>query len=287
MNEVTGQSEVLNQPENTSGIESEEIGVTNAEGVANAVSEEVAQEEIEGQGQPQSKSRNAKQRLRRKLNDSEANNANLAEDNRKLHEKVDALASQVDGVINPPPLRPNRIDYESEEEYEDSLFDWRDKQQGTVQTGSAPQASAGQAQPQGEPQQYQPTVEAQKVIDNWNDNCDDAAEKYNDFETVVLQNNSLPISAIMRDTMMESDVGAEIAYHLGKNPAEAARIANLSMIAQIQEIGGLASKFTTQTTKAPEPIQTLGGQDTSANVDLETMSPEAYRDYRRKQGMVY
>jgi hypothetical protein len=57
----------------------------------------------------------------------------------------------------------------------------------------------------------------------------------------------------MYEAMRESEVGEQIAYHLGKNPAEAARIAALSPIASIREIGKLEAKLSI----TPPPAQTL------------------------------
>ncbi len=262
MNEEIVQTEEL---ETEVVTEVEKTGESEGEITANDETTQEAQGELsnaqEGQGKPPSKSRNAKARLRRKLDDSEAGKAKLAEENQQLKERLDALDTKLDGVINPPPPRPDRVDFETEEDYEDQLFNWRDSQKSTAkepQTPTEPVQNAGN-------QQYQPSPEQQETIDSWVDSCDDAAEKYEDFESVVMNNQQLPISPIMRDALMESDVGTEVAYYLGKNISTAGRIAKMSIVGQINEINELSKKFTKTTTSAPEPIDTVGkGQASSS-----------------------
>lgn len=101
-----------------------------------------------------------------------------------------------------------------------------------------------------------------------------------DFDS-VMQNPELRISKTMYEAIRETEVGAEIAYHLGKNPQEAARIAALSPIAAIREIGKLEAKFEkapAQAVKtisnAPAPPSTVQGnaavqRDPSKMTDAE------------------
>ena len=260
----------------------DESGVTQtAEGATSGGEQEhEADAEQGGQEQQQSKSQNSKQRARRKLRESETRNAQLAEDNRKLAERLGTLETQVDGVVNPPKERPSRVNYESEEDYEDSLFEWRDD--ATQRQSSPVQAQQVSTQPVA-PQAPQSRV-SKEAIDSWHDDCDTVADKYADFDEVI-NNKALPVSGIMADTMVETKNGAEVAYHLGKNPVEAQRIAGLSPVQQMMEIQKLAENFTTSITTAPDPITPTAGQDSFAGKDPEKMSPEEYRDFRRAQGM--
>lgn len=67
-------------------------------------------------------------------------------------------------------------------------------------------------------------------------------ERYADFEHVV-GNQSVQITDVMMNTMMALDGGHEVAYSLGMNPAEAARIARMPPSSQAREIGKLAKAF--------------------------------------------
>ncbi len=279
MNNESDQSEVLNNQD-------EENGALNADEAANLNGEQGHEGESGDQGKPQSKSANRNQRLKRKLNESEAERANLADENRKLNERFTTLESKLDGVINPPMERPSRVNFESEEEYEDQVEKYfsekRDTQQPTGATEQPTQNSESQQQPTG--QQLSP--ETRQILDNWDDACDGASEKYEDFDDVVFKNKTLPISLAMRDTVIEmgGNKGTEVLYFLAKNEAEAARISKLSPIQQIVETNKLADKFASSTTNAPAPIDIpKGGGDDFSGKDPEKMSPAEYRDYRRSQ----
>lgn len=280
MNNTTGQSEDLGE---NAGIE-ENGSTVAADGATSDAGQENEEETEQGeQGEKQSKSANRNARRRRLQEASETEKAQLREDNRKLVERLDTLESQVDEVRNPPEPRPQRVDFESEEDYEDSLHDWRTNQKPAVaaqQSTESEQSAQTQTQ---ETAQKPMTAEAKKVVDNWTDSCDDAADKYDDFDDIT-KNSKSPMTNVMQDSIIESQNGGEVFYHLAKNPAEAARIAGLSLVQQIKEIGELDKKFTSTTTSAPEPIETTAGiDDTGVAVDVENMSPEAYRDHRRKQ----
>ena len=85
-----------------------------------------------------------------------------------------------------------------------------------------------------------------------------ARDKYEDFEAVVY-NDDLAITPAMAQVIKTSDVGPEVAYHLGKNPGEARRIAGLDPLAQAREIGKIEATLSAnppvrKTTSAPDPI---------------------------------
>jgi len=96
---------------------------------------------------------------------------------------------------------------------------------------------------------------------------DDARLRYPDFESVVYDKD-LEITAPMYEVIVESEIGPEIAYHLGKNPGEAARIAALAPLAQAREIGKLEVKLSAnpsakKVSSAPEPIRPISGSRNS------------------------
>lgn len=86
--------------------------------------------------------------------------------------------------------------------------------------------------------------------------------KYTDFDEVALS-KTLPINQDMFDAAMGENL-SDVLYHLGKNPAEAARISALPKVQQIKEIGRIESIITTNpnprtTTTVPNPPSTLDG----------------------------
>ena len=67
----------------------------------------------------------------------------------------------------------------------------------------------------------------QEFVSAYHDREEDARSKYDDFEQVAY-NPKLPITDVMAQSIQASDVGPDVAYYLGANPKEAARISKLA-----------------------------------------------------------
>ena len=100
-----------------------------------------------------------------------------------------------------------------------------------------------------------------RVLTSWQDKQAAAVEKYADFEEVVGESDA-PVTPEMRQAIVESDFGADIAYFLAHHPEEAKRIAQLSPIRQIAEVGKLEIKISTpaprKPTSTPPPVTPIG-----------------------------
>lgn len=120
---------------------------------------------------------------------------------------------------------------------------------------------------------------------SFDEKAEAARAKYEDFDEVAFD-PSTPVTGAMMNAILESDVGPEIAYHLGSNHQEARRISQLSPVSQAREIGKLEVALTAEPPKkqttAPDPPNTLKGKAT-AQKDPSKMSTEEYRAFRRGQ----
>ena len=130
-------------------------------------------------------------------------------------------------------------------------------------------------------------AERQRLVSEWESQVDKAEDKYDDFQAVV--GELTPDSAFVA-AIMEAENGADIAYHLGKHPKEAARIAQLPPRSQIREIGKLEAKLAAtpvkpQTpSKAPAPITPLTGAAPAASAEpSEQDDMRAWMRKRQKQ----
>ena len=99
-----------------------------------------------------------------------------------------------------------------------------------------------------------------------------ARAKYSDYDDVA-RNPALAITTDMADVLVLSDDGPDIAYYLGKNPAEAERIARLHPKLVAKELGRLSAKIastpaTVTLSKAPEPIEPVGGKTQTVTAEL-------------------
>lgn len=106
------------------------------------------------------------------------------------------------------------------------------------------------------------------------------SERFADFEQVV-GNPSLHITDGMAEFIADSDVGAELAYHLGKNPLKASQIAQMSPFKAARELarieGELTSKPKPKVSNAPEPITPVGrGRATSSSLPSDSDDIESW-----------
>ena len=107
---------------------------------------------------------------------------------------------------------------------------------------------------------------------------DAAMDKYDDYIQVA-KNPNLPISQAMADAIRSSDNGPDVAYYLGSNPKEAARIHTLPPLLQAKEIGKIEAKLANNppakpTTSAPAPISPVTAR-TSGNPSYDTTDPRS------------
>ena len=133
-----------------------------------------------------------------------------------------------------------------------------------------------------------------ELLESYHDKEEKAREKYDDFEQVAY-NPSLPITDVMAQSIQASDIGPEVAYHLGANPKEAERIARLSPILQAKEIGKLEAKLASdppvkKTSNAPTPISPITARstgtpayDTTDPRSIKTMSTSDWIEAERQR----
>jgi len=132
----------------------------------------------------------------------------------------------------------------------------------------------------------------ERVAESFLEKAEKAQERYPDYHAVV-GNPSLAINEGMVEFIAESDLGADVAYFLGKNPMKAAQIAQMSPIKAARELSRIeaeiASKPKANPSKAPEPISPVGTRGKSSvsalpsdDDDIDTwMKKEQARSRRR------
>lgn len=212
--------------------------------VQEEIQAEAPAEQVEAQEEKpkQSRSQDRKYRQRRIIREQQEKITRLEEQVKK----IDALEEKLNGVVNPPPPRPSRVDFETEEDYEDALLEHFHRRQVQPTPKDVPQAAP-------EPMPAPPVN--YELEEKWEESVEKAEEKYSDFQAVI--HGNIPITPLMADAIKSQDEGGEIAYFLGKNVREAERIAQMHPVDQIQAIAELGSKFKTTTTQAPEPIEPI------------------------------
>lgn len=172
-------------------------------------------------------------------------------------------AGKKDGAAEPGNGKPEAAKFKTYDEYVEALTDYKLGERARLDAERGRLADEGRRL-------------AEKVAK--------AEEKYPDFREVAM-NPELPITPAMYDALIDSPNGADIAYYLGKFPDEAGRIASMSPIAAVKEIGRLEARFSgaaaRRVSQAPAPPRTISGNDGGPEKSPAEMSMEEYRAWRR------
>jgi len=142
---------------------------------------------------------------------------------------------------------------------------------------------------QRQQQQAAQTVH-QTLSSKWEEQIAKGEDKYEDFADAIGEiKPDNPISV----AIMESEVGADLAYYLYNNPEEVDRLAKLSPVSQVREVGKIEALIVAAASgkdeppapsKAPEPINPVSSG--AANVSegpTEEMDMATWIKERRKQ----
>jgi hypothetical protein len=165
---------------------------------------------------------------------------------RAAFERQQAPAPKVEVTGEPKPDQ-----FESFEEYNRALVRFEAK---VLLEQERQSNQAAQAQYQQQQQQSA-----------WKEREAAAREKLVDYDATVYPMLDIPAVAnnpYFAAALVDSPIGAEVLYHLGKNPTEAIRIASLNPAACAREIGKLEAKLESQskkTSSAPPPPKPVHG----------------------------
>ena len=181
----------------------------------------------------------------------------LAREQRKWErEQAQLLAEQQARKPVAPPPAPD--DFENAQAYAEALAEQK-AQQLLAQREAAKQQAA--------------------LLESYKDREEEARERYDDFEQVAY-NPNLPVTNDMAQAIQASNIGPEVIYHLGSNPKEAQRIANLPPILQAMEIGRIEAKLvadppTKRTSTAPAPLAPVTATRSSSGPRFDTTDPRS------------
>jgi len=204
-------------------------------------------------------------------------------DERRRGDALEKRLAVIEGKIgtNQRPVRPNiksyvvegeEMDYQAYDsamtEYEDGLFTWKETQGETKRRTTDAETAR------------------ESMMDTFSKQTDAIRAKHSDYDEVV---NRPVFTPEMQDAIFESEHGAEIAYHLGKNGREATKIANLSPSQMNREFGKLEARFsavplTKKISNAPSPIKPVGGAETIQKDPAKMNASEYYE--AKKAGLI-
>lgn len=115
-----------------------------------------------------------------------------------------------------------------------------------------------------------------EVMADFEERTESFKAKATDFDQVIgkFVESGGKLSDPVRELVIESDVGPQLAYHLAKNPAIANKLNSLPPLQAAKEIARLEdslSRPSSKVTKAPPPLKTPSG-GSSSPVDLSALA---------------
>jgi hypothetical protein len=150
----------------------------------------------------------------------------LQDDLRAANERLAALEGKKPAAA--PELKaPKREDFKTDEEFEEAKFDYRYKQR--------------RAKEEHENAQKTQQQRLQETLTSYQTSVADFKEDHDDWDEVVNQKIAIHESVYL--AIMELKNGPQVTYYLGKHPAEATRLAEMSPLSAAMEVGRLADKL--------------------------------------------
>lgn len=223
------------------------------------------------EGQPEEKSESAKRRERER-----AYRARLQTEAAEAKAEAKQAEARRQAILDAAKQEapPKEADFPDPIEYAAAKAIWGAEQRLTEREAK----NAGEAVKAAEGRAEEISKKERAILEqSWAVARDEAKSRYADFETVALR--GWEPSPVMTDLILTSDVGPDVAYHLGQNHALAAQIAAMNPVEAARAIGrieaGIVQPKPRTETKAPDPISPVRGSAGAAR-DPEKMS---YRDF--------
>ena len=181
-----------------------------------------------------------------------------------------------------PSEKPNPDKFGSYDEYVEALADWKADQRvaESFKRRDAERSQAAEARA------------AEAKAQAWAERQSEFREATPDYDAVVGK-SAVQIAPHVVDTLLDSESGPELAYHLAKRPETVKRINALSPLSAARELGRIEATLSNPAapqikpaSKAPAPI-TPARSSAPAAVDLASANMDQYIAARRKQGATF
>lgn len=185
----------------------------------------------------------------------------LKQEKREKEQRIRELEEQ---LARTKAEKPKREDFEDEDDYADARAEYREEK---ARQKALAEEVARQAQ-----ERERTRAEA------WRLRVAEASSEIPDLERVIT-NPYVPITKAMAETLMDSEYGPHVAYKLAKNPSLAAEIAAMSDREAARAIGRLEAEVSPKPrtiSKAPAPVDIVGGKDAAPGFDPARASPDDF-----------
>ena len=176
-------------------------------------------------------------------------------------------------------LAPKKEDFDDYDAYVDALVEYR--------------TTAKLAKWQKSETEKEQQTEFQHKLETLYTKLDEGYRKYPDFEEVA-KDPSVPITPLIRDILAEVDHPEDVAYYLGRNRAEAIKIARMTPFAAHKEILRIEAEVAKSPPSqgspnpisgAPPPIKPLGSFETKTRDLQDARDQKEYEQIAKDKGM--
>ena len=227
--------------------------------------QEVSQSEPEAETEAEATEQPKKQNPKLEKRFSELSKARDAARQEAANERAqrEALEARIKALEQPQQAQvqtdePQPSDYNDAFEYAKDLAKYEAKRMIQAEKQAEAQAKAQEAQ--------------QKVLSTWSERINEAKQELPDYDEMIASSDVV-IHDVIRDAILESDVGPRILYHLAENEDFAKKFAGMPLPQALKELGKLESKYApseekavaVRKSKAPPPISPIKG--TSGAID--------------------
>lgn len=199
----------------------------------------------------------------------------------KLATELEQALAAIKQTLPPAPedIRPERAKFDEPNAYDAALTEWAGRIATKKARADAEASFTQQREREAtEAKTAQLKAENERVAAEYSARMLKFKEEKPDYDEVIM-NEKLQVTETMGGAIFHMPEGPKIAYYLGQNLDEAARIAALSPPMQLMALGELRAKVNAppKTTSTPDPIVPLNtGRNAATGKTADEMSMDEY-----------
>jgi archaellum component FlaC len=181
-----------------------------------------------------------------------------AQREREQREALEARLKELEAKVNPPAAQPeDELGEEPKPEMFNDMFEY-------ARALAEYTADKKLMERDKEEQARQAKVQQEAKFQAWADRVNAAKNELPDFDDMV-QSSDVRVSDPVRDAIIESENGPKILYWLAENTDFAKKLADMSVVSAVREIGKIEARF--EKAKDPEPKPVVGKSKAPAPIN--------------------
>jgi hypothetical protein len=181
-----------------------------------------------------------------------------AQREREQREALEIRLKELEAKVNPPAAQPeDELGEEPKPEMFNDMFEY-------ARALAEYTADKKLMERDNEEKARQAKAEQEAKFQAWADRVNAAKNELPDFDDMV-QSSDVRVSDPVRDAIIESENGPKILYWLAENTDFAKKLADMSVVSAVREIGKIEARF--EKAKDPEPKPVVGKSKAPAPIN--------------------